>query len=92
MSSNEVKEGMRRDSVNRAIRIRAKRLNEENSYTGKDRLEFEIGRLKSTIINCEWDLKSPELRGNSIIKHKLDEAKKQLLMKEEELKMIVEKR
>ena len=91
MSDKEIKEGMRRDSVSRVNRIRAKRIEEENNYTGKDKLEFDIGNLKTTIMNCELDLNTSELKGNLLIIRKLETAKARLIVKEEEYKTIVGK-
>jgi len=92
MSDKDVREGMRRDSVNRVARIRRERERQEDGYTGKDKLEFDIGKLESTITNCEWDLNSPELKGNNAIIHKLKTAKEQLIVKKEELKKLMEEK
>ena len=88
--TNQLQKDIRRDCVTRANRIRTTRLREEQGYTGKDKLEYEIGKCKSIIINCEWDLRTSELRGNPLIENKLKMAKEMLVIRQEEYKKLSE--
>jgi len=54
------------------------RYNEEMKATGRDKLEYEIAKLKNTISNCKLDLNNPSLKNNFSILNKISAAEETL--------------
>ena len=79
--SDKIKE--RRKAIARAIEERKMREYKELNAVGKEKLEYEIGRLKNCILNCEHDLLM--FPNNMQIINKIKAAKEKLIKKQHEL-------
>jgi len=75
---------VRNESIARARKERIENYKKIEKLTGKEKLDYEYGRLSGDLVAAEWDLK--KVPANQAIIHKIEAIKERMAEIKKELK------